>query len=128
MQAFAVAGRQFEDPIVSGQNKNVPCRVENGGADFAVLQMFLYQISCFRRQRVVEEFGDVVPDVFAFQYHENHLLFFGLVNFSLGASSFCSMIRARCSLTFTEEILMASVPAVSSMLSSSMSRITSTSR
>jgi hypothetical protein len=40
MQAFAVSGGQFEDAIISGEDENIARRVKNGGADFAVLQVF----------------------------------------------------------------------------------------
>ena len=66
VQTLAVTGGQLEDEIISGQDENVTRRVENRGTDFAGLQVFLHQLFCFRRQRAVEEFGEVIPDVFAF--------------------------------------------------------------
>lgn len=127
MQAIAESRGKLENPIVSSEYQNVPRGIQDGRADFTVLKVLLYQLFGLERQRIIEKFGDVVPDVLAFDYHGNHLRFLEFAAFSLGASSFCSMIRARCSRTFTDEILMASAEDVSSILSSSMSRNTNTS-
>jgi hypothetical protein len=69
MKATAEAGREFENAIVTSQNEDVPRRIEDGGTDFAVLQMPLYQFSCLQRKSVVEKRGDVIPDVLAFDHH-----------------------------------------------------------
>lgn len=53
---------------------------------------------------------------------------FGFMCFSRGANVFCSIVRARCSRTFTFEMLIVRASAVSMMLNSSTSRNRNTSR
>jgi hypothetical protein len=69
MQPIAESGGKLENPIVRRENQNIARRIQNCGANFAVLQMLLHQFLCHEGQRIVEEFGDVVPDVLAFNYH-----------------------------------------------------------
>ena len=66
MELCAEAKGQLEDSIIRGENKNIPGRVENRRADFAVLQMSLHLSQRIAVERVIKIVGDVGPDVFAF--------------------------------------------------------------
>ena len=94
METIAETDGKLEDTIVCSKNKDVACGIENCRTYLAMFQVPLHQFSYFEGQRIVQIAGDVVPNVFAFYYHRNHLLF-GFAVFSCGASAFCSMIRAR---------------------------------
>ena len=65
MQSLAVSERQFEYALVGGEDENVVGGIENGGTDFAVLEVLLHDCAHFRREIVVEKLGDVIPDVLA---------------------------------------------------------------
>src|SRR3984885_9311847 len=127
METIAETDGKLEDTIVCSKNKDVACGIENCRTYLAVFQMPLHHFSHFGRQGIVQITGDVVPNVFALDYHRNHLLF-GFAVFSCGASAFCSMIRARWRRVLTEATEIASSVAVSSTLNSSTSRSNTTSR
>lgn len=73
MEAFAVAHRQFVGAVVSGQDEDVARGVEYGGANLAGFEMFLDGGEELRVQLLIQVAGNVFPNVFAFQLHENHL-------------------------------------------------------
>src|SRR5260370_8820692 len=89
--------------------------------------MFLHLLKNLRGERAIEVAGDVLPNVLALYDHENHLRF-GLTLFNCGTSFFCSIMRARCSRTFTDATDMPSASADCFTLTSSTSRSTNTSR
>jgi hypothetical protein len=43
VQAFTKPNRQLKHPVVRGEDQNVPRGIQNGRADFAMLQMTLDQ-------------------------------------------------------------------------------------
>jgi hypothetical protein len=65
MQAPAEVEGQFEDAIVCHENNDVPCGVDDGRADLAVGQMAFDIRANLGIQRVVNVFGDLVPNVAA---------------------------------------------------------------
>src|SRR5207249_12246627 len=93
-------------------------------ADFAVLQVALDVLAQLRVDTPVDVLRDVLPHVFALEFHNalpKNLLRAGAVVFRQGTRRFCSMIRARCSRTFTAPVVIPSACAVSSMFRSSRS-------
>jgi hypothetical protein len=54
VQPFAKANREFEGSIIGGQDDDIARRIQNGGADLAVIQVLLYRIPCFVRQRSIQ--------------------------------------------------------------------------
>src|SRR6267142_5804020 len=124
MQSLAVAHRQLKRPVVGGQHQNISRRIQNRRAYLTVLQVPFNLHAQLRRDAVVNVVGDVGPNVFAVQFHgilPQNPLRAGAVVFNSGAKLFCSIIRARCSLTFTMFSLMSKAAAASATLSSSMS-------
>src|SRR5260370_17430314 len=131
MQSLAVPHRQFERPVVRSQNQNIPRGIQNRRADFAVFQVQFDFFTQLGIHSLVDVLRDVLPDVFAIQFHSalpKNPLRAGAVVFRNGTSRFCSIIRARCSRTFTAPGLIPSACAVSSMFCSSRSLKTNTSR
>ena len=112
---------QLEDSFVRGEDQNISSGIQNCRANLTVFQMFLDFVSFRSFQVIVEVTRDVLPDVFAIYDQGNHLRL-GLTCFSCGASVFCNIIRARCSLTFTDATEMPRASADSFTLNSSTSR------
>src|SRR6185437_6602 len=75
MQAATVAKRQLKYTIVGREDQNVPGRVQNGGTNTAMLQMFLHLLQYIRIERSIQIARDVVPNVLAIYNHGNHLPF-----------------------------------------------------
>ena len=73
METFAVAYGEFVGAVVGGQDKNVARGVENGGADLAGLEVLLDGGEQLGIELLIQVAGNVFPNVFAFQLHENHL-------------------------------------------------------
>src|ERR1700679_766131 len=121
MEALAVTEGELVDAVVGGEDEDVARGVQDGRADLADLEMLLDGGQHFGVEGVVEIAGDLLPDVFALYDHGNHLRF-GFICLSCGARCFCSMMRARCSLTLTRPVLILRTSAVSAMLNSSTSR------
>ena len=69
MEALAEADWEFEGAVVGGENDDVAGGIENGRADFAVLEVAFNVGAEFDRDTVVNVVGDVSPDVFAVQFH-----------------------------------------------------------
>jgi len=65
VKALAEIEGQFEDTIVCHENDDVACGVDDGGADFAVSQMAFDIRTNLGIERVVDIFGDAVPNVAA---------------------------------------------------------------
>jgi hypothetical protein len=78
---------EIKHTIIRGEDENVTCRIQNGGAYLAVFQVPLNKISHCRRKGIVQIVGDVVPDMFALDDHRSHLRL-GVAAFNLGARSF----------------------------------------
>jgi len=112
---------QFEDSFVSREDQNISSGIQNRRANLTVFQMFLNFVSFRMLKVIVEITGDVIPDMFAIYNQGNHLRS-GLACFSCGASVFCNIILARCSLTFTDATEMPRASADSFTLNSSTSR------
>jgi hypothetical protein len=77
VEALAVAEWKLEDAVIGGEDEDVACGIEDGGADFAVLEVALHVGACGFVEGIVQIAGDLVPDVAAVQNHENLLLFSG---------------------------------------------------
>ena len=71
MQALAEVEGQLEDALVSHENDDVASGVNYCGADFAVSQVAFDIGANLRVERVVDIFGDAVPDVAAAQSHDS---------------------------------------------------------
>ena len=69
METFAVAYRELEGAIVGGEDKDVAGGIEDGGADFAVLEMEFDFAEKQRIELVIEILGDVLPNRFASHTH-----------------------------------------------------------
>jgi hypothetical protein len=69
VQAFAVAYREFEGPVIGGEDEDVAGGIEDGGADFAVLEVQLDFTEKQRVELVIEILGDMFPNVFASDTH-----------------------------------------------------------
>jgi hypothetical protein len=54
VQPFAEANRKFEGSIIGSQDDDIARRIQNGGADLAVIQVLLYRIARFVRQRSIQ--------------------------------------------------------------------------
>src|SRR5258708_13241691 len=124
MQSLAVAYRQLKRAVIGWEDQNVAGGIQNRRADLAMLQVPLNLHAQFWRDAVVNVVGDVCPNVFAVQFHgilPQNPLRAGAVVFKSGAKLFCSIIRARCSLTFAMFSLMSKAAAVSATLNSSTS-------
>ena len=121
MKSLTETQWQLEDSFVSCQDQNISSGIQNCRANLAMLQMFLDFVQFRSFQATVEVARDVLPDVFAIYNQGNHLRL-GLTCFSCGASVFCNIIRARCSLTFTDATEMPRASADSFTLNSSTSR------
>lgn len=129
VEPLAETDRQFEDVIVCSKDDNVPRRVKDRRAYFAVIEVLLDQVPRFFGKGSVQVSRNVVPNVFAFYDQGSHLRFgAGFTVFSWGASCFCSIIRARCNRTFTAGTVIFRASAVSLLFSSSTSRRRNTSR
>src|SRR5260370_90443 len=110
--------------VVRWPDQHIPRRTHARTADFAVFSVQLDFLTQLGILGVVDVLRDVFPNVFAIQFHSalpKNRLRAGAVVFRNGTSRFCSMIRARCSRTFTAPGLIPSACAVSSMFSSSRS-------
>src|SRR6202035_4080735 len=132
MQPLAESSGNFKDAIVGHKHNHVACRVQDRGANLAVLQV---TVDFYAQDGVhipVDIRRDVLPDMTAIDLHTrlpNHdRLVAGANPFNTGTNAFCNMIRARCSLTFTDPGVIPSTSAVSCTSSSSMSRNCTTSR
>ena len=121
MKPLTEAQWQLEDSFVSREDQNISSGIKNRRANLTVFQVFLDFVSFRSFQAIVKVAGDVLPDVFAIYNQGNHLRF-ELTCFSCGASLFCNIIRARCSLTFTDATEMPRASADSFTLNSSTSR------
>src|ERR1700712_65996 len=120
MQSLTKSKRQCKDALIRRKDKNVPRGVQNRRADLTVLQMFLDPFQYFWSKCAIEIAGDMLPYMFALYNHGNHLRF-GFNCFNCGTNLFCNIIRARCSRTFTDAMLIPSDSADSFTLNSSMS-------
>src|SRR5262249_2713180 len=125
VQALTVADRQLEGPVVGRQDQDVPRGIEDGRADLAVLAVPLDLRTKLGRHGVVDVVRDLRPHMLAVQLHgilPQNPLRAGAVVLSNGARRFCSITRARCSLTFTTFSLTPRAEAVSLTFSPSRSR------
>src|SRR5260370_39447833 len=112
---------QFKHSFVSCEDQDISSGIQDRRANLTVFQMFLDFVSFRSFQVIVEVTRNVLPYVFAIYNQGNHLRL-GLTCFSCGASVFCNIIRARCSLTFTDATEMPRASADSLTLNSSTSR------
>src|SRR6516164_6489880 len=134
MQALAIADGQCENPLVRDQIENVAGGIENGGAVTAIGQVLFdggAQLRCDPAVNVIRNF---LPNVFAVQHHDPPALRLNIPSspprfmFNRGASTFCSMSRARRTRVFTTPSLTPSMATVSAILKSCTSLSTRTSR
>jgi hypothetical protein len=56
VKSFAETNRKLEDAIIGRQDDDITRRVQNGGADLAVIQMLLHGIPRFVRQCSIQIF------------------------------------------------------------------------
>jgi hypothetical protein len=80
MQAFAVASRKLKHAFVRGKDYDVASGIQNGRAYLAVLKVPLNIEPNVLRQRGIQIFGDVTPNVFAFYNHGSHLFLWAWVD------------------------------------------------
>src|SRR6266571_1615405 len=124
--------RYIDHALVAIQLDHVSSALEHGSAAVTLPEVRLHGSTQIRIDVIFEVVGDLLPDLFAVDYH-------GLVPFakcnlvlqvppSPGANRSRSMSRARSSRVLTDAVEIPRVFAVSSMLKCCMSRNTNTSR
>src|SRR6266850_7420372 len=124
--------RYIDHALVAIQLDHVSRPVEHGAAALTLPEMRFHGSAQIRIDVIFEIVGDLVPDLFAVDYHA--LLPFAKCNLvpqvppSPGAKRSRSMSRARNSRVLTDAVEIPRVFAVSSMLKCCMSRNTNTSR
>src|SRR5579863_5173872 len=127
MQPLTVASGKLEDAIVGNQDDYIAGRIEHRRADLAGFEMPVDLLPQLRVQIALDVSREILPNMLAVDSHARppkRPLRLGANAFSRGASSFCSMARARCSRTFTAASLIPRTAAVSRISNSSMSRRT----
>src|SRR6266536_25127 len=124
--------RYIDHALVAVQLDHVSRALEHGSTAITFAEVRLHGSTQIRIDVIFEVVGDLLPDLFAIDYH-------GLVPFakcnlvlqlppSPGANRSRSMSRARISLVLTDAVEIPRAFAVSSMLKCCMSRSTNTSR
>ena len=69
VKPIAEASGKLEHTLIGRQNQDIARGIENGRADLTIFQVPLHHFSGFRRKRIVEIIGDVVPNVLAIDSH-----------------------------------------------------------
>lgn len=75
MQSLAESSRQLEYSLISGKNDDVPRRIEDGRADFTMIEVPLHIASNVIRQRRVKILREELPNMLTIQDHGIHLRF-----------------------------------------------------